>query len=64
MEDSPISRAIRRMARKACGLPEEDEKKSRSGVLGWAKRGFTKSGPAQKTDPIKEVATTFAPGRL
>jgi pilus assembly protein CpaE len=42
MEDSPISRAIRRMARKACGLPEDDEKGNRAGLFGWAKRGFTK----------------------
>jgi len=34
MEDSPISRAIRKMARKACGLPEEEEKKHRF-KLGW-----------------------------
>jgi pilus assembly protein CpaE len=42
LEDSPISRAIRRMARKACGLPEEDVK-NRAGLLGWARRGFTKT---------------------
>jgi pilus assembly protein CpaE len=42
MEDSPISRAIRRMARKACGLPEEDEKANRAGLFGWARRGLTK----------------------
>jgi hypothetical protein len=45
MEDSPISRAIRRMARKACGLPEEDDKKARSGLFGWARRAMTKSRP-------------------
>ena len=28
-EDSPIPNAIRRMARKACGLPEEEEKKKK-----------------------------------
>jgi pilus assembly protein CpaE len=44
MEDSPISRAIRRMARKACGLPEEDEKSQKAGLFGWARRGFGKSG--------------------
>ncbi len=44
MEDSPISRAIRRMARKACGLPEEDPKASRSKLFGWAMRGFSKMG--------------------
>jgi pilus assembly protein CpaE len=44
MEDSPISRAIRRMARKACGLSEEDTKGQTAGLLGWARRGFTKLG--------------------
>jgi Flp pilus assembly CpaE family ATPase len=42
MEDSPISRAIRRMARKACGLTEEDSKAKGTGLLGWARRGFGK----------------------
>ena len=42
MEDSPISRVIRRMARKACGLPEEDARKQRSGLFGWVKGAFTK----------------------
>jgi pilus assembly protein CpaE len=42
MEDSSISRAIRRMARKACGLPEEDAKSRGTGLLGWARRGFGK----------------------
>jgi hypothetical protein len=42
MEDSPISRVIRRMARKACGLPEEDEKGHGAGLFRWARRGFTK----------------------
>jgi pilus assembly protein CpaE len=41
MGDSPISRAIHRMARKACGLPEEEDK-GRSGLLGWARRSLTK----------------------
>ena len=59
LEDSPISRAIRRMARKACGLPEEDVK-SRAGLLGWARRGFskTKSGKAVGT---KDGALSIAP---
>jgi pilus assembly protein CpaE len=47
MEDSPISRAIRRMARKACGLPEEDDSGARSGLLGWARRTFNKGGNAK-----------------
>jgi pilus assembly protein CpaE len=49
MEDSPIARAIRRMARKACGLPEEDKKQG-AGMFGWAKRGFTKLGAATSTE--------------
>jgi pilus assembly protein CpaE len=46
MEDSPISRAIRRMARKACGLPEVENKKSGFGLFGWASRGINKMRPA------------------
>ena len=42
MEDSPISRAIRRMARKACGLPEVEAKKGGFGLFGWASRGLNK----------------------
>ena len=59
LEDSPISRAIRRMARKACGLPEEDVK-NRAGLLGWARRGFgkTKSGKAAST---KDGTLSIAP---
>ena len=57
MEDSPISRAIRRMARKACGLPEEDEKSSRAGLFGWARRGFTKSRAADSSGEDKEDAS-------
>ena len=34
LEDSPISRAIRRMARTACGLPPDPEKKKRFGLFG------------------------------
>ncbi len=45
MEDSPISRAIRRMARKACGLPEEEDKVLRSGLFGWAHRAKKRSRP-------------------
>ncbi|HUD15525.1 MAG TPA: AAA family ATPase [Terracidiphilus sp.] len=54
MEDSPISRAIRRMARKACGLSEEDEKGSRAGLFGWARRGFTKSRPSDESADAKD----------
>jgi pilus assembly protein CpaE len=34
LEDSPISRAIRQMARTACGLPESTEKKKRFSLFG------------------------------
>jgi hypothetical protein len=54
MEDSPISRAIRRMARKACGLSEEDEKGSRAGLFGWARRGFTKSRSSDESADSKD----------
>jgi pilus assembly protein CpaE len=49
MEDSSISRAIRRMARKACGLPEEDGKSARSGLFGWA-RGAMKRNRAVREE--------------
>jgi pilus assembly protein CpaE len=58
MEDSAISRAIRRMARKACGLPEEDEKGRRFGLLGWARRGWTKAREAQSTEGAKGGASS------
>lgn len=70
MEDSPISRVIRRMARKACGLPEEDEKGSRAGLFGWARRGFTKSRAANGSGEARDDAspslgssTTLGAGR-
>jgi pilus assembly protein CpaE len=70
MEDSPISRAIRRMARKACGLPEEDEKGQSAGLFGWAKRGFTKrrtgDGPADEREdrsPLLGSAPTLGANR-
>ena len=47
MSDSPISRAIRRMARKACGLPEEEDKSQRSGLFGWAHSALSKLRPGQ-----------------
>jgi pilus assembly protein CpaE len=55
MEDSSISRAIRRMARKACGLPEEDEKSQKAGLFGWARRGFRASS---SSDASKDDSTT------
>jgi pilus assembly protein CpaE len=48
MEDSSISRAIRRMARKACGLPEEDDKGARSGLFGWARGAMKRSRPVRE----------------
>jgi len=53
MEDSSISRAIRRMARKACSLPEEDEKGQSAGLFGWAKRSFSRMRASDSSaDPI------------
>jgi pilus assembly protein CpaE len=54
MEDSPISRAIRRMARNACGLPEDDEKGQSTGLLGWARRGFTKRRAGEGSEETKD----------
>jgi pilus assembly protein CpaE len=56
MEDSPISRTLRRMARKACGLPEEEDK-ARSGLLGWARRGITKIRTTDGQERVKESGT-------
>jgi len=59
MEDSAISRAIRRMARKACGLPEEDPKAGRSKLFGWAMRGFSKmgEGTTERESPLPSMTT-------
>ena len=59
MEDSSISRAIRRMARKACGLPEEDEKGRGFAFLGWGRHGKTKTRPAHGTDYERNDASPF-----
>jgi pilus assembly protein CpaE len=48
MEDSSISRAIRRMARKACGLPEESDKGARSGLFGWARGAMKRPRPGRE----------------
>jgi pilus assembly protein CpaE len=56
MEDSPISRAIRRMARKACGLPEEADKGARSGLFGWARRALSKPSNGKGTEDADESA--------
>jgi pilus assembly protein CpaE len=61
LEDSPISRAIRRMARKACGLAEEDVK-NRAGLLGWARRGFTKT-KSGNSGSSKDGTLSIAPTR-
>ena len=50
MEDSSISRAIRRMARKACGLPEEDERSHRSGLFGWARGAMKRSRASRESE--------------
>jgi pilus assembly protein CpaE len=60
LEDSSISRAIRRMARKACGLPEEEEKAG-SGIFGWARRGFTKLRSGQGSAEAKEGDSSASP---
>lgn len=62
LEDSPISRAIHRMARKACGIPEEEEKGS-SGLLGWARRGLTKMRSGKGTTDGKEDGSSVNPAR-
>jgi pilus assembly protein CpaE len=62
MEDSPISRAIRRMARKACGLPEEDEKKKRFGFLGFGRRDPSKARADQSAgDEESDVSPLGSP---
>jgi pilus assembly protein CpaE len=60
LEDSPISRTIRRMARKACGLPEEDAK-SHSGFFGWARRGASK--PKSGNAGAKDGGLSITPAR-
>jgi hypothetical protein len=61
MEDSPISRAIRRMARKACGLPEVEAKKSGFGLFGWASRGLNKMRPGDSDADEEERALGSSP---
>ncbi len=50
MEDSSISRAIRRMARRASGLPEDDDKGHRSGLFGWASRALSRSRAGREVE--------------
>ncbi|MGO9338154.1 MAG: CpaE family protein [Terracidiphilus sp.] len=61
LEDSPISRAIRRMARKACGLNEEE--KESSGLFGWARRGWSKVRTGQSASDSKEDGLSISPAR-
>jgi pilus assembly protein CpaE len=56
MEDSPISRAIRRMARKACGLPEEETKSGRLGLLSWMRNGLSSNRSVQEPDETSPFA--------
>ena len=65
MSDSPISRAIRRMARKACGLPEEDDKGQRSGLIGWAQGALSKlRTPSSATEEEESGASLGASASL
>jgi len=60
LEDSPISRAIRRMARAAIGLPEEEERES-SGLLGWAKRGLSRKKSDGKDESLSIRSDAMEP---
>jgi pilus assembly protein CpaE len=64
MEDSPISRTIRRMARRACGLPEEDEKKKRFGFLGFGRRDSAKARPNQSTEDERDDGLPLGSPRI
>jgi hypothetical protein len=52
------------MARKACGLPEEDEKSHRSGLFGWARGAMKRSKPGreQENDGPPSIISTPALG--
>jgi Flp pilus assembly CpaE family ATPase len=54
MEDSPISRLIRQMARTACGLPPAPEKKTG----GFSLKGFSRSITAKVAVPDESAALT------
>jgi hypothetical protein len=58
MEDSSIARAIRRMARKACGLPEEDAKGLDSGLLARVRLGLAKARKGHGSHSREDVAST------
>ncbi|HEY1158991.1 MAG TPA: hypothetical protein VGE83_00080 [Terracidiphilus sp.] len=71
MEDSPISRAIRRMARKACGLSEHGEEINRASFFGrvrhiWkASHAARESGEAQDGSlPSTSAPTAAGPGHV
>lgn len=63
MEDSPISRSIRRMARKACGLPEEEDKGQRSGLFGWA-RSMKRPKPGREAHEEEDGPPSILPGAM
>jgi Flp pilus assembly CpaE family ATPase len=56
MEDSPISRLIRQMARTACGLPAAQEKEKKSG--GFSLKGFSRSISSRVSVPDESAALT------
>jgi Flp pilus assembly CpaE family ATPase len=53
LEDSPISRLIRQMARTACGLPAIQEKKK-----GFSLKSFSRGFSSKSTDPRDEGSLT------
>jgi len=56
MEDSPISRLIKQMARTACGLPAAPEKEKKSG--GFSLKGFSRSLSSRGSVPDESAALT------
>jgi hypothetical protein len=50
------------MARKACGLPEEDASRRRSGLLGWMRGGAKKKAAEGETEDDGAAAYTLEPG--
>ena len=55
LEDSSISRAIRRMARKACGLPEEEKKAGGFGFLGWGRSKKKVEAEEEPSSPRHDI---------
>jgi pilus assembly protein CpaE len=64
LEDSPISRIIRRMARKACGLPEEEKKTRGFGFLGWGRREKKNAGNEEEAGNPAGDILSISPSRL